>query len=80
VESVSQLNLGIPVGVLTLLLNGGLNQIMLRCLFLRIRRDAIKWSILKDAISYTGGIKTLQFMFGRKILHFERHKQRQFTQ
>jgi hypothetical protein len=22
------------------------------------------------------GIKTLQFMFGRKILHFERHKQR----
>ena len=26
------------------------------------------------------GIKTLQFMFGRKILHFERHKQRQFTQ
>ena len=37
----------------------------------------IKWSILKHAISYTGpGIKTLQFMFGRKILHFERHKQR----
>jgi hypothetical protein len=26
------------------------------------------------------GIKTLQFIFGRKILHFERHKQRQFTQ
>jgi hypothetical protein len=26
------------------------------------------------------GIKTLQFMFGRKISHFERHKQRQFTQ
>ena len=26
------------------------------------------------------GIKTLQFMFGRKTLHFERHKQRQFTQ
>jgi hypothetical protein len=26
------------------------------------------------------GIKTLQFMFRRKILHFERHKQRQFTQ
>jgi hypothetical protein len=26
------------------------------------------------------GIKTLQFMFGRNILHFERHKQRQFTQ
>jgi hypothetical protein len=22
------------------------------------------------------GVKTLQFMFGRKILHFERHKQR----
>jgi hypothetical protein len=36
----------------------------------------IKWSILKHAISYTGGIKRLQFMFGRKILHFERHKQR----
>jgi hypothetical protein len=37
----------------------------------------IKWSILKHAISYTcRGIKTLQFMFGRKILHFERHKQR----
>ena len=27
-----------------------------------------------------GGIKTLQFMFGRKILHFGRHKQRLFTQ
>jgi hypothetical protein len=27
-----------------------------------------------------GAIKTLQFMFGRKILHFERHKQRQFIQ
>jgi hypothetical protein len=26
------------------------------------------------------GIKTLQFIFGRKISHFERHKQRQFTQ
>jgi hypothetical protein len=40
-----------------------------------------KWSILKQAISYTGRlIKTLQFMFGRKILHFERHKQRQFIQ
>jgi hypothetical protein len=26
------------------------------------------------------GVKTLQFMFGRITLHFERHKQRQFTQ
>jgi hypothetical protein len=26
------------------------------------------------------GIKTLQIMFGRKMLHFERHEQRQFTQ
>ena len=29
-----------PIFVLTLLLNGGLNQIMLRCLFLRVRCDA----------------------------------------
>jgi hypothetical protein len=27
-----------------------------------------------------GGIKTVQFMFGRKMLHFEIHKQRKFTQ
>jgi hypothetical protein len=26
------------------------------------------------------GVKTLHFVFGRKILHFERHNQRQFTQ
>jgi hypothetical protein len=39
----------------------------------------IKWSILKHAISYTGGSKRCN-MFRRKILHFERHKQRQFTQ
>jgi hypothetical protein len=82
VESVSQLNFGIPFGVLTLLLNGAWvepNYVALP-IPIRIRRDAIKWSILKDAISNTGGIKTLQFMFGRKKLLFERHKQRQFTQ
>jgi hypothetical protein len=35
---------------------------------------------LKTRYFVHGGIKTLQFMFGRNILHFERHKQRQFTQ
>jgi alcohol dehydrogenase YqhD (iron-dependent ADH family) len=36
----------------------------------------IKWSIIKTRYFVHRGIKMLQFMFGRKILHFERHKQR----
>jgi hypothetical protein len=39
----------------------------------------IKWSILKHAISYTGGSKRCNSCLV-EILHFERHKQRQFTQ
>ena len=39
----------------------------------------IKWSILKHAISYTGGSKRCNLCL-EENLHFERHKQRQFTQ
>jgi hypothetical protein len=39
------------------------------------------WKLKENNQDYTikwsrGGIKTLQFMFGRNILHFERHIQR----